>query len=113
MERMSCEEARKIDIVDYLNSLGFSPQKIKADDYWYLSPLREEKEPCFKVNRKLNSWYDHGLGQGGNILDFGMMYHNCSFKELMDKLDKTFSFHPLILTVQQHHPRHAKPKECT
>ena len=112
MERMSCEEARKIDIVDYLKSLGFSPQKIRVDDYWYLSPLRDEKEPSFKVNRQLNSWYDHGLGRGGNILDFGMVFHNCSFKELMDKLDKTFSFHPQIPTVQQRHPGTLSQKDA-
>jgi len=31
--------------------------------YWYLSPLREEKEASFKVNRKKNVWYDHGIGK--------------------------------------------------
>ena len=78
-------------------------QKIRNNDYWYLSPLREEKEASFKVNRKLNVWYDHGLGQGGNIIDFGILYHHCSFKEAMEKLQEIFSFHPQIPTVQQHY----------
>ena len=59
-------------MVDYLEKLGYMPQKIRGNDYWYLSPFRQEKEPSFKVNRKLNAWYDHGTGRGGNIVDFGM-----------------------------------------
>lgn len=98
----SLQEARQIDLIDYLQLLGLQPEKIRNNDYWYLSPLREEKEPSFKVNRRLNVWYDHGRGQGGNIIDFGMLYYNCSFKEVMKKLQDTFSFHPQTPTVQQH-----------
>ena len=96
-------EARQLDIVDYLEKLGHHPQKIRNNDYWYLSPLREEKEPSFKVHRKLNVWYDHGLGKGGNIIDLGILYHNCSFKEAMEKLQEIFSFHLPTPTVQQHY----------
>jgi hypothetical protein len=94
----SCTQARQISLVDYLKTLGYVPQKVTNHDYWYLSPLREEKTPSFKVNRKLNVWYDHGLGQGGNFLDFGILYHRCSVKELLQKLadnkEQIFSFHP-------------------
>lgn len=68
-QRLSIEEARQIDIVQYLSGLGYEPAKVRHFDYWYLSPLREEKTPSFKVNRKLNRWYDHGLGKGGNLVD--------------------------------------------
>jgi len=61
MKKMSCEDARQIDFVDYLASLGYHPQKSRGADYWYLSPLREEKTPSFKVNRQKNLWYDHGV----------------------------------------------------
>lgn len=93
---ISCQQANKIDLVDYLESLGYKSQKIKNNDYWYCSPLREEKEPSFKVNRKLNLWYDHGMGKGGNLVDFGIVYHQCSISELLKKLNNTphhFSFH--------------------
>jgi hypothetical protein len=49
------EQAREIDLVDSLIALGFQPQK-KGNDYWYLSPLREEKEASFKANIRLNVW---------------------------------------------------------
>jgi len=45
---MNCDEANQIDLVDYLYSLGYQPEKIKNNDYWYLSPLREEKEDLSK-----------------------------------------------------------------
>src|SRR5215218_7399913 len=93
----SIQEAKQIDIVDYLEKLGHQPQKIRNNDYWYLSPLRDENTPSFKVNRKLNAWYDHGIGKGGNIIDFGILYHHCSVRELLKKFPKTntepLSFH--------------------
>ncbi len=51
----SRDEMKKIDMVEYLEKIGYQPQKISNNDYWYLSPLREEKEASFKVNRKLNA----------------------------------------------------------
>ena len=36
-------------MIDYLSKLGYQPAKIKNNDYWYLSPLREERTPSFKV----------------------------------------------------------------
>ena len=86
-------EMKQLDIVEYLQKLRIHPQKITNNDYWYLSPLREEKEASFKVNRKLNLWYDHGLGKGGSIIDFGILYHNCSIPEFIQKLSQSFSFH--------------------
>ncbi len=88
----SLQEVKQLDMVEYLEKLGYQPQKIRNNDYWYLSPLRDEKTASFKVNRKLNAWYDFGLGQGGNIIDFGILYHNCSIKELLEKLSPSLLF---------------------
>ena len=85
-QKLSIEEARRADIVDYLAKLGHEPSKIKGSDYWYSSPLRNEKTPSFKVNRKLNRWYDHGLGKGGNIIDFAILYNNCTIGEFLRQL---------------------------
>ncbi|WP_377117935.1 toprim domain-containing protein [Mucilaginibacter litoreus] len=60
-----------------------------------MSPLRSEGEASFKVNRHLNRWYDHGLGEGGNLIDFGLLYYNCTVRELMERFGPDF-------TVQQH-----------
>lgn len=90
---LSCREAKEKDLVNYLSSLGFQPEKIIHDDYWYLSPLREEKTASFKVNRKKNIWYDFGTGEGGTIIDFGILFHKCTVKEFLDSLKASFSFH--------------------
>lgn len=90
--RTSCKEAREIDIVSYLSSLGYEPAKIKKFDYWYYSPLRDEKTPFFKVNIKLNRWYDHGIGKGGNLIDLAALYNNCTVAEFLQTLGSDLSF---------------------
>lgn len=97
-------EAKQIDLVDYLAALGHRPQKIRNKDYWYLSPLREEKTSSFKVNRSLNSWYDHRIGKGGNLIDFGIFYFNCTIRDLLQHLSQYQSTPTSFF--QQHSPTH-------
>ena len=47
---MTIAEAKQLRIVDYLARLGHRPRSIKSDQYWYFSPLRDERTPSFKVN---------------------------------------------------------------
>lgn len=97
-------EAKQIDLVDYLAALGHRPQKIRNKDYWYLSPLREEKTPSFKINRSLNAWYDHGIGKGGNLIDFGILYFNCSVSNFLKHLSDYQN--PSISLFHQPSPSH-------
>lgn len=97
-KKLSCEAARQIDLVDFLSGLGHEPVRIRWHDYWYLSPLREEKTASFKVNRQANVWFDHGTGKGGNLIDFGIQYFQCPVSELLNRLSEmqlgtTFPFH--------------------
>jgi len=95
----SLREAKQIDLVEYLSTLGFKPAKIRGNDNWYLSPLRDEKTPSFKVDRKINCWYDHGLGKGGNPVDFGMLYFNCGSVDFLQKLNGNFFLHQPVKTA--------------
>jgi Toprim-like/CHC2 zinc finger len=99
MEKLSCAQAKQIDLVTYLALLGHYSQQVRNQDHWFISPLREEKTPSFKVNRQLNLWYDHGNGKGGNLIDFGVLYFNCTVTELLKHLSSSqvpnFSFQPL------------------
>lgn len=83
---LSCRAAREIDMVFYLESMGYKPAMIRGSDHWYSSPLRLERTPSFKVNRHLNRWFDFGLGKGGNLIDFGIQYYNCSVSDLLKRL---------------------------
>ncbi|MEO8766395.1 MAG: CHC2 zinc finger domain-containing protein [Ginsengibacter sp.] len=84
--------------------MGHEPSKIKGNDYWYSSPLRNEKTPSFKVNRKLNRWYDHGLGKGGNIIDFAILYNNCTIGEFLNQLSGHLSFQKPFKKFEENPP---------
>ncbi|NVM66698.1 hypothetical protein FHW88_005016 [Mucilaginibacter sp. SG538B] len=83
-ERMSLDQIRALDIVAWLAGLGFEPEVVKKGyEYWYRSPLREEADASFKVNQRLNRWYDFGLAAGGNLVDLGLRYFGCTVSELL------------------------------
>src|SRR6266542_2239715 len=97
----SLQEVKKTDIVDTCQAWVLKLQKLPLNDYWYLLPLRDEKTPSFKVNRNINRWYDFGEGKGGNIIDFGILYHKCSVSELLKKMSKSFSFQQQNIRVKK------------
>lgn len=69
---MNIEQAKNIPLDQFLAKLGVEPVKTQRGQVWYLSPLRQEKTPSFKVNTDLNLWYDFGRGEGGTIIDLAM-----------------------------------------
>ncbi|MCF0064419.1 hypothetical protein [Dyadobacter chenwenxiniae] len=48
---MTCEQAREISIVELLQNCKIHPQYVRGQDYWYLSPLRDEKTPSLRSMR--------------------------------------------------------------
>ncbi len=72
---MTIEQAKSIAIAEYLQSCGITPARVQGNSLWYLSPLRSEGEPSFKVNQSRNEWYDFGLGKGGDIVSLAMQMH--------------------------------------
>ncbi len=72
--------------------------------------MRDEKTASFKVNRKLNCWYDHGIGSGGNLIDFGILYHNCSVHNFLEKLSSNSSFHQPHISGINHQQESAESK---
>ncbi len=101
-QQLTIAQAKQTDMVGYFHRLGFRPAKIRGYDHWYLSPLHEENTPSFKINSRLNRWFDFGLGKGGNMVDFGVLFHGCSVKDFLVRLGGDFSFQqiqPLIAGV--------------
>ncbi len=94
---MKTQDAKKIRMEDLLATLGFLPAKTthQGGKIWYQSPLRADKDPSFKIEVKYNSWYDFGLGRGGNILDFIMIHQNTNLSDSLSFLDNLniTSFH--------------------
>lgn len=101
---MNTTQAREIPISTVLQNLGCEPTKSNEIENWYLSPFRLEKSASFKLNKKLNRWYDHGEQKGGNVIDLVIQKFGFSVAEALTYLEKfdTFSsFHTQIFEAPQ------------
>jgi len=98
-EVFSLSRLRDLDLAYLLDMLGHEPTARKKNDadYWYLSPLRDERTASFHVDRTANEWYDFGLMAGGNPVDFLLRYHRCSVSELLERMNVSFSPNQLYL----------------
>lgn len=78
-----------VSLTDFLNRLGYQPQGRPSKETMYISMLRDsDTNASFSVNERLGCWYDHGLGKGGNIIDFAKAYwKNADFKEVIEKIE--------------------------
>lgn len=96
-EKLTCATARSISIIGFLSDKGYDSIKENEKEAWYLSPLRKEDHASFKVSKLKNSWYDHGVGMGGNIIDLVVaLNRNCSVQDALQILAQemaSFSFH--------------------
>lgn len=72
----------------YLTGRGLLPTKENSRYGLYLSPLREEHTPSFKVDYMQNLWYDFRLGAGGSIIDLVMRLERCNFTEAVRLLSR-------------------------
>lgn len=109
---INCTQAKNYSIIDFLKKLNNEPQKIKGNEYWYHSPLRQEITPSFKVNKSKNTWWDYGIHQGGNIIDMAMMIFNDSdISSVLKKIDNHFSFFGQLKNLQQN--REVKPQSTS
>jgi len=80
---MNIAEAKRTNLVDYLQVNGFSPVKVKYGSAWFLSPMRQESTPSFKVNLNKNVWFDFGSGEGGNIIALVMKLYKANVSEAL------------------------------
>jgi hypothetical protein len=108
---MNCQQAKNIDIVEFLGLHGFNPIKEKGNDLYYLSPVRDkEKTPSFHVSKSKNKWFDFGTGQGGNIIDLSFeLYKTKDLKTVLNKLENlnvsNFSFSQQQRSVETKEPQ--------
>lgn len=94
-------DANKISIKKYLESLGIYPAKDRGYYGLYHSPFREDNNASMKVDYNKNLWIDYGANDGGSLIDLIMKINNCTNKEAIELLerqlqkqtDSPFSFH--------------------
>ncbi len=87
---MNIEKAKQIPIELVLQKMNYTPSKTNGFDKFYFSPFRDERTASFKINTKINRWYDHGLQKGGNIIDFIAIKFNYTIPEVL-KFLKNYS----------------------
>ena len=90
---------------EVLLSLGHLPTKQNEKEAWYLNPFASESQASFKLDKRINVWYLHSEGVGGNNTDFMKKYLNSSVNEVLDWAQKQSfsSFH------QQEHIKKSEP----
>ncbi len=81
--RLSCERARAFPIEKALANLGHFPTTTNDKEAWFLSPFRSETQASFKVSKRLNRWYDHGEGIGGNVIDLICRIQHCTVSDAL------------------------------
>lgn len=62
-------------ITDFLSERGHQPTSKKGANWWYRSPLRNERTASFKVDVSKNLWYDFGIGKGGTLRTLAELLH--------------------------------------
>jgi DNA primase len=95
---MNCNEAKRIDIISFLAKNGIDPDYNQGVNYWYKSPLRDEKNPSFKVNSYKNLWFDFGIGDGGDIIKLtSLLFKVDSSNALKILSNNNYSTHQKVL----------------
>lgn len=86
-------------IKDFLQEYGCQPTSVRGNNWWYLSPLRDEHTASFKVDVSKNVWYDFGLGKGGNLrtLEKLLLYDNNKWQSSNHVIEPKF---PVIQNLQ-------------
>ena len=78
--------SNRISIRDFLAWRGIQPKYERNGYGMYLSPLREERTPSFKVDYVQNLWYDFGSGEGGTLRTLVMRLERCDSREAVRRL---------------------------
>lgn len=89
---ISCvEDINKLDLVEYLATIGLHPVSIKGQQYRFFSPFQPEAFPTFVVFRDTNTWRDGKDLRHQNTYQFGVKFHNGTIDELFAIFNKALS----------------------
>lgn len=107
------EIKKQVSLASLLAQLGYQPVRKSGKELFYLSMIRDSDiNPSFCVNDRLGVWFDHGLGKGGNVIDFALAYWApLPFGAAIEKMMQAYQLPlPLTSTVQPAAPyRDPKP----
>ena len=96
---MNAGQANRINIRNYLSSIGINPMSSNKSSSLYLAPYREDKLPSLKVSHKENLWIDYGNdNKGGTLIDLVLKLNpHFNVSDAIQAIEKStqsiFSFH--------------------
>lgn len=93
MNLSKCAQIKEsIPIERFLEDLGYGKGKKRGKEIAYHSMIRgEDRTPSFYVNPNKRTWYDHGSGQGGNIIDLAMLlFQTKSIPDIIYKFNQMY-----------------------
>ena len=89
------EILRQTSMEAILQAEGFDTMhKAKGN---YHSPFRKDNDPSFHIDEANHRWYDHGTGEGGDVINLVMKLKNLSFRGALDYLEK---FNPDVVALK-------------
>lgn len=105
---MNCKQFNSISLEEVLLVLGHLPTKQNEKEAWYLNPFSSESQASFKLDKRINAWYLHSEGIGGNNTDFMKKYLNTSINEVLDWAQKQnfSSFHQQEIYFKKSEPNY-------
>jgi hypothetical protein len=88
MQREEIERLKRIDLIAFLENMGFRPNWRRGDKAMFFSPLRQEQNPSFYVHRSDGcwTWKDWGTGESGDIIKFVELYYRINFTDAVERL---------------------------
>ncbi|WP_207423767.1 toprim domain-containing protein [Desertivirga brevis] len=94
---------RQVSLVELLSRLGYQPRSKSGKEFFYLSMIRDsDTKPSFCVNSEYSVWFDHGLGRGGNVVEFAKLYwKNLEFKEVLEEIGRVMNLSPVPTQVRK------------
>lgn len=96
------QEAKDVDIVGYLRSVGLQPKRPSGANAMYFSPFKEETNPSFSVNMIKNVWKDFSADKGGDVIDLVQELQHCDFKTAINILTGDRSVKGVRIERQKH-----------
>jgi hypothetical protein len=71
-------------LADVLQEIVGAPPRREGGTLKFFSPFREdERTPSFAVYPSTNTWFDWGMGIGGDVIEFFRKWLGCSYKEAL------------------------------
>lgn len=109
MNKMNCKDAKSIDMVYFIENLGYSGT-VKGSDVWFCSPYRNEKTASFKVDTQSNRFKDFKTGDSGDLIDLVKLMYKTDITGALDILSGSGQLNSFSFSQANQEPAVNEPK---